>query len=112
MVRLKGADNIVLSDEYKSFNSIVVRLKGGWCDGFVCGYAVFQFHSGSIKSLRGLSVAVSVKVMFQFHSGSIKSDNVVVSHVPFFYSFNSIVVRLKGRRFIHKRPRQNFVSIP
>ena len=55
-----------------SFNSIVVRLKGGWCGGDSKSTVSFQFHSGSIKRKTQWR-PLSSTLKFQFHSGSIKS---------------------------------------
>ena len=70
---IKSENEIADPDQLLSFNSIVVRLKGGhenWSDA---DYLGFQFHSGSIKSQRHRH--------FQRRIGR---------------RFNSIVVRLKA----------------
>ena len=53
------------------FNSILVRLKGqGMPARYLAG--VFQFHTGSIKSLKSGRLPKRSD-LFQFHTGSIKS---------------------------------------
>ena len=94
MVRLKASDFVYNDTQYKSFNSIVVRLKaragdistwwkrrfnsivvrlkeGRWI-WWVPVDGSFQFHSGSIKSSSQRQSTRSL-ALFQFHSGSIKS---------------------------------------
>ena len=93
-----------------SFNSIVVRLKVLDEHLDEAGGYVFQFHSGSIKSIQSRGVCERGK-LFQFHSGSIKSPN--HSHNPRGATrFNSIVVRLKGRVRPHGGTHCTSVSIP
>ena len=77
------------------FNSIVVRLKGR--DRILVWHAriLFQFHSGSIKRKPAEQRHVHL-CEFQFHSGSIKSPALLIDRAPHRWSFNSIVVRLKG----------------
>ena len=55
---------------------------------------VFQFHTGSIKS-QSTTVTPMKEIVFQFHTGSIKSPNRVARTVGVICSFNSILVRLK-----------------
>ena len=54
VVRLKANIALLLRVGCSSFNSIVVRLKGDHDLVSVCIDEVFQFHSGSIKSVRGI----------------------------------------------------------
>ena len=54
----------------------------------------FQFHTGSIKSIRTLH-RTRIKKMFQFHTGSIKST-LEAGLQQWKSGFNSILVRLKG----------------
>ena len=80
------------------FNSTMVRLKVSSNDSENQAFEMFQFHNGSIKSLR-LSTPVDC-LAFQFHNGSIKSrkihDLMIVTHK---IGFNSTMVRLKGLSF-------------
>ena len=78
----------------KRFNSIVVRLKEGWRRLVSVSVSLFQFHSGSIKSLTTTNYKL-IETMFQFHSGSIKREDVRDVLNSAFNCFNSIVVRLK-----------------
>ena len=55
-----------------SFNSILVRLKGFTTATAGARVFLFQFHTGSIKSLRNRFKHANTR-KFQFHTGSIKS---------------------------------------
>ena len=57
----------------KSFNSILVRLKGGKRHPLPYRFK-FQFHTGSIKRIKGKR-PVKFNFLFQFHTGSIKSHS-------------------------------------
>ena len=72
----------------------MVRLKVYPCDRGMTGFALFQFHNGSIKSASIPSLSRSMK-KFQFHNGSIKSLH---HHLweDINMSFNSTMVRLKA----------------
>ena len=100
----------------QGFNSIVVRLKATTAMTRCRKRGMFQFHSGSIKSVARAkklggkwmgfnSIVVRLKVMlqiehnvsqteFQFHSGSIKRLKQANDKADR-QGFNSIVVRLK-----------------
>ena len=94
MVRLKEVVTADVPSHDLCFNSIVVRLKGESHRRALRTEALFQFHSGSIKSIAELFFAPT-SLAFQFHSGSIKSGSVFeVRDFPK-ARFNSIVVRLK-----------------
>ena len=56
----------------------------------------FQFHNGSIKS-HDESVQSNRSQQFQFHNGSIKSGICTRLYNLPIASFNSTMVRLKGR---------------
>ena len=71
---------------------------------------MFQFQTGSIKSIASLRRA-SVKNRFQFQTGSIKSIASISYDTYGFPSFNSKLVRLKGRE-VDRRVHFGIVSIP
>ena len=54
------------------FNSILVRLKVTLTEKIDRVIGVFQFHTGSIKSLQGTPNSIETDKAFQFHTGSIK----------------------------------------
>ena len=108
---------LVISRELWCFNSTMVRLKASHRQRQVCG-RMFQFHYGTIKSY-GLWFQIVIHSSFQFHYGTIKRRlrTRPVGHergeFQFHYgtiksarvghygraggSFNSTMVRLKGR---------------
>ena len=58
---IKGMSNEIVCIYCQSFNSTMVRLKGGFACPQCRSLSMFQFHNGSIKGSE-----------FQFHNGSIK----------------------------------------
>ena len=60
----------------------------------------FQFHTGSIKRIRGITLGAVNSNMFQFHTGSIKREVALTLNKKALKSFNSILVRLKVDLFI------------
>ena len=73
----------------------MVRLKAQpKIKGFDCGDE-FQFHNGSIKSIKGIMLEAKI-AKFQFHNGSIKRLVKKRALWCFRLSFNSTMVRLKA----------------
>ena len=64
--------------------------------GYKQSYSKFQFQNGAIKSSLSNS-RVSVSLVFQFQNGAIKSHFFIGGH-DLEMSFNSKMVRLKGKR--------------
>ena len=94
----------------RSFNSILVRLKGIIRGSSSKLKTSFQFHSGTIKRIPKHSTNHG-KSKFQFHSGTIKSDEETLRAI-WTFGFNSILVRLKGghRGGLQNRDRFQFHS--
>ena len=60
-------------EKFKSFNSILVRLKENGEYRAVMPSSKFQFHTGSIKRKFDENKTDAIVKKFQFHTGSIKS---------------------------------------
>ena len=75
------------------FNSILVRLKGVHGGRRCCRTALFQFHSGTVKSTEGAEIG-SIGTRFNSILVRLKAPGNVVSGC-LVIRFNSILVRLK-----------------
>ena len=79
-----------------SFNSKLVRLEVISHLIATTTVIVFQFQTGSIRSIRKINKGMLRLVMFQFQTGSIRSELGFVSLPCRAISFNSKLVRLEG----------------
>ena len=111
MVRLKVKCGKSGASSEASFNSIVVRLKGGMTAQRKIDR--WSFNSIVVRLKARFSLPHSeARHRFQFHSGSIKSIESCDYIWARYASFNSIVVRLKGYCGTHyNRMRACFNSI-
>ena len=95
LVRLKDCRGLsICGIRWHGFNSILVRLKAGGQSLRQKPLVVFQFHTGSIKS-GDWTLGTTSEIRFQFHTGSIKRRADIALVGGWYYSFNSILVRLK-----------------
>jgi len=110
MVRLKA--NLSGSEKLRelNFNSTMVRLKDG-CEGLgIYWCIIFQFHYGSVKSIKG-RISPSQVYAFQFHYGSVKSEvmrSIKSKQVVFQFHYGSVKRQVNGRTFW----REKRISIP
>ena len=79
-----------------NFNSIKVRLElvVFTINQNVC--FVFQFHKGTIRTIRKSSTT-KTELIFQFHKGTIRTVTELGETLDFVRNFNSIKVRLEHR---------------
>ena len=76
------------------FNSMIVRLKEVKMETEKIQINLFQFYDSPIKSPQ-YSINELCDMMFQFYDSPIKSNNNQYIYI-YIYSFNSMIVRLKG----------------
>ena len=89
-------------DETASFDSILVRLKDGFLGLYGTGMERFDSILVRLKE-RSINCRVVNASSFRFHTGSIKSRRGSLKS-RLFYSFDSILVRLKATRIPSSPP--------
>ena len=107
---IKSAFARTLFRDTRSFDSILVRLKGFKFNKTKADIRTFRFHTGSIKSEKNRVGSLPMR-KFRFHTGSIKRRRKLgVCHPGI--CFDSILVRLKGTLHDPRVAPKCFVSIP
>ena len=84
-----------------NFNSIKVRLKPEISQIQISPSTTFQFHKGTIETLKGLTLKCSV-APFQFHKGTIETgENVRSDNKTLIFQFHKGTIEtryVKGRQ--------------